>query len=149
MKISIVRIASLSGATGTFGKMALDGGDFCSTCEQPWDNNLPLVSCIPAGDYRLLPYDSPVHGKTVVFHNPALGVYGLPNAIPKGKTGRSLCEIHEGNWPRDIKGCIAVGRAIENIAPNGRGVTDSRNTLGQLRTRWGDRSNLVATISWD
>jgi hypothetical protein len=147
--ISIIRLGSLSDAHGTYGNILLDGVGFCCSCEQPWNNNLPDTSCIPAGTYELLPYSSPVHGETVVFHNPALGVYGEQAMIPKGKTGRFLCEIHVGNWPKDVKGCVAVGRQITVMGENGLGVNDSRNTMDQLRSKWGDRSNLRATISWD
>lgn len=149
MQISIVRLSGISDGAGTFGNMALDGVSFGCSCEQPWNNNLPDISCIPAGTYQLLPYDSPAHGPTVVFHNPALGIYGTPAMIPVGKSGRSLCEIHVGNWPRDVKGCVAVGQKIAIMGENGRGVSDSTNTMASLRSKWGDRKNLSAVVSWD
>jgi len=117
------------------------------TCEQPWNNNLEGHSCIPVGDYQLLPYQSPAHGATVVFHNPALGIYGTPDMIPAGQQGRSLCEIHSANWPFQLKGCVAVGAVLTNMPPNGMGVTNSVATLQQLEARWGNRTGLTATIS--
>ena len=146
MIISIVRSAAQSGPDGTFGRMSLDGADFCATCEQPWNDNLEGHSCIPLGDYQLLPYESPAHGPTVVFHNPALGIYGTPAMIPAGQAGRSLCEIHSANWPFQLRGCVAVGRERIDIAPNGMGVTLSVVTLHALEARWGDRQGLTATI---
>jgi hypothetical protein len=147
VQIQIVRSAASSDANGTFGRMSLDGADFCATCEQPWNNNLEGHSCIPVGDYQLLPYDSPAHGPTVVFHNPALGIYGTPALIPAGQAGRSLCEIHPANWPFQLRGCVAVGDALTDIAPNGMGVTHSVATFQALEARWGDRSGLTATIA--
>jgi hypothetical protein len=147
MNLEIVRDGALSNATGTFGHMSIDGVAFCVTCEQLWNDNLEGHSCIPIGDYQLLPYLSPAHGPTVVFHNPALGIYGAPDMIPAGQTGRSLCEIHSANWPFQLKGCVAVGAIITNMPPNGMGVTQSVATLQQLEARWGDRTGLTATIS--
>jgi esterase/lipase superfamily enzyme len=147
MHIKIVRDGTLSDANGTFGHLSIDGQEFCVTCEQPWNDNLEGLSCIPDGDYQLLRYDSPAHGPTVVFHNPALGIYGTPEMIPAGQTGRSLCEIHSANWPFQLKGSVGVGAALADIPPNGMGVSDSIATLHELRNRWGDRTGLTASIS--
>lgn len=147
MNLEIVRDSTLSNADGTFGHMSIDGVAFCVTCEQPWNDNLQGHSCIPVGTYQLLPYMSPAHGATVVFHNPALGIYGTPDMIPAGQQGRSLCEIHSANWPFQLKGCVAVGAIITSMPPNGMGITQSVVTLQALEARWGDRSGLTATIS--
>jgi len=147
MHIEIIRDSNLSNATGTYGHMSIDGQPFCATCEQPWNDNQQGHSCIPVGDYQLLPYDSPAHGPTVVFHNPVLGIYGTPEMMPAGQQGRSLCEIHNANWPFQLKGCVAVGAVIANMPPNGLGVTQSVATLQSLRQQWGDRTRLTATIS--
>jgi len=146
MHIEIVRDTTLSDSNGTFGQMSIDGAHFCATCEQPWNDNIQGHSCIPVGDYQLLPYESPAHGPTVVFHNPDLGIYGTPEMIPPGQKGRSLCEIHNANWPFQLKGCVAVGEIVTIIPPNGRGVTNSVATLHELMQRWGDRKGLTATI---
>jgi hypothetical protein len=146
MQFEILRSNAISDANGTFGTMSLDGELFCATCEQPWDNNQSDKSCIPEGDYQLLPYASPAHGPTVVFHNPALGIYGMPALIPEGKTGRSLCEIHNANWPFQLKGCVAVGAHVMAIPPNGLGVNSSVATFASLQQRWGNRIGLTASI---
>jgi Family of unknown function (DUF5675) len=76
------------------------------TIELPWRNNDKGASCVPAGDYDLIPYNSPKHGPTWCLHNPALNVYGT-EPVPAG--GRDHCEIHEGNWAEQLLGCIALG----------------------------------------
>jgi hypothetical protein len=144
MHIEIVR--TLSNATGTYGAMLIDGAPFAATVEQPWNGNAPGHSCIPIGDYRLLPYDSAAHGRTVVFHNPALGIFGTPAMIPPGLPGRSLCEIHSANWPFQLEGCVAVGERLADLPPHGLGITASAATLAKLFARWGDRAGLTATI---
>jgi Family of unknown function (DUF5675) len=147
MIILITRSAALSDDHGTFGALAIDGAPFCHTCEQPWNNNVPDASCIPAGSYELLPFNSPAHGPTVAFHNPALGIYGTPDLIPAGQAGRSLCEIHNANWPFQLRGCVAVGQAIADIPPNRRGVTNSVVTFHALIERLGNRRGLTAEIT--
>jgi hypothetical protein len=108
MNLEIRRNAALSDGTGTVGSLFIDGVPFCATCEQPWNDNQADHSCIPEGTYELMPYDSPAHGATVVFHNPALGIYGTPVMIPPGAMGRSLCETHSANSPFQVKGCATV-----------------------------------------
>lgn len=146
MHLDLIRSAALSDANGTFGSLSIDGEAFCATCEQPWNDNRADVSCIPEGEYQLLPYDSPAHGPTVVFHNPELGIYGTPAMMPSGAPSRSLCEIHNANWPFQVKGCVALGSHVMDLPPNGRGVSSSVSTFKQLQLRWGDRLNLTATI---
>jgi hypothetical protein len=146
MKLDIIRSAALSGPTGSFGEMLIDGAHFAATCEQPWNNNLQGHSCIPVGDYQLLPFNSDKHGETVVFHNPALGIYGTTDMIPAEQHGRSLCEIHSANWPSELEGCVAVGETVTDIGSKGRGVNNSKITMEALREHWGDRTGLTATI---
>jgi hypothetical protein len=86
------------------------------------------------------------HGPTAVFHSPELGVYGTPSTISAGVVGRSLCEIHNANWPFQLKGCVAVGSEIMNLSPSGRGVDSSVATHHALMTKLGNRLGLTATI---
>ncbi len=84
MHIDIVRDPLLSTDTGTYGRLLIDNALFCVTCEQPWNNNKQGASSMPMGEYQLLPYNSPAHGHTFVFHNPKLDIYGTPALIPAG-----------------------------------------------------------------
>lgn len=146
MHIEIIRDRSKSSAAGEFGMMLLDGSRICFTCEQPWNNNENNVSCIPEGDYELHAFNSPAHGHTFVFHNPALDVYGTPALIPAGRRGRSLCEIHAANWPYQLRGCVAVGQRILDIQPHGMGVSASIETVALLMGKIGLSSGLSASI---
>jgi hypothetical protein len=94
-----------SSAQATVGTMATDEQEYF-TLELSWDNNAPDKSCVPAGIYDLIPYDSPTHGATWRLHNPSLNVYGT-GLVPEG--GRSEVEIHSANWCRQLLGCIALG----------------------------------------
>jgi hypothetical protein len=137
--IDIIRDKTLSSNIGEYGRLMIDGALFCWTCEQPWNMNKEGASCVPPGDYKLLPFDSPAHGHTVVFHNPALNIFGTPEMIPPGLAGRSLCEIHNANWPFQLRGCVAVGQ-------HGFGVNASVATFAMLMGRVGLAPGWTATI---
>lgn len=146
MHIEIVRDRSRSSSVGEFGMMLLDGGRVCFTCEQPWNENKNNTSCIPEGDYELRAFNSPAHGHTFVFHNPALDVYATPRLIPTGRPGRSLCEIHVANWPYQLRGCVGVGQRIVDMPPHGWGVNASTATFAMLMGKVGLEKKLSANI---
>lgn len=94
-------------------------GDFqCFSLELPWSANRRGLSCIPAGTYKAIKYDSPSKGKVLLL---------------KDVPGRSYIEIHAGNFTRQIQGCILVGDGIRLLdgdeIPD---VTNSKNTLNHI-----------------
>jgi hypothetical protein len=94
-------------------------GDFkCLTLELPWLNNEPNVSCIPAGSYTAFKYDSPKHGLCMLFQD---------------VSGRSMIEIHPGNYTRQIQGCILVGKSLTYLDGDSiLDVTSSKDTMAKL-----------------
>lgn len=94
-------------------------GDFkCCTLELPWKDNNQNVSCIPAGIYDAVKYDSPKHGDVILL----LDVHN-----------REMIEVHSGNYTRQILGCILVGDGIKFLDSDDiPDVTNSKNTLGKL-----------------
>lgn len=97
----------------------LQCGDFhCLTLELPWLDNQRNISCIPAGAYTARFYDSPKHGRVILLDN-----------VP----GRSMIEIHAGNYTRQIEGCILVGDSLKYLDSDDiLDVSNSRNTLSKL-----------------
>src|SRR6185437_11450024 len=93
-----LRSTSSRGDIAQVGTLAA-GNLTLSTIELPWRDNLAGRSCVPAGDYELLPYLSPKHGQTWRLHNPALGVWGRTLA-PEGV--RTEIEIHCANFAREL-----------------------------------------------
>ena len=87
----------------TCGRLDI-GAELLYTLEQPWRNNETGCSCVPDGEYDLIPFVSPKHGPTWCLDNPALGVTsdGRENT-------RSRCELHAANWAEQLQGCIALG----------------------------------------
>lgn len=100
MKATLARFAD--SPFGSFGDLTLldDAGKVLGTfvtCEDPWRNNEPQKSCIPAGTYTCHRHLSPTKGDT-------FRVDGVP--------GRSEILFHTGNTHNDTEGCILVGQAL-------------------------------------
>lgn len=76
------------------------------TCELPWNNNQPWISCIPSGQYKLIPHNSPKFGK-------CLKVLNVPNRgdilIHKGNSSRRFVDMKGYIWQQDTTGCILPG----------------------------------------
>lgn len=87
MDIRIVRITT--SPLGTNGKLSIDGQFECFTLERPEVQ-------IEPGTFKATVYISPTHNYKVLL------LHDVPN--------RSMIEVHRGNWPKDSKGCILVGR---------------------------------------
>ena len=104
---------------GTFGMLLAGDKALCVTCEEPWKDNAPNVSCIPAGTYNCSWHD------TQKFPN----VWEIT-----GVTGRSGILIHAGNTIKDTRGCILVGQEfLRNSDLTIYGVGKSRAALDMLR----------------
>lgn len=90
----------------------------CKTLELPWIDNKIKQSCIPVGQYKVVPRQSPKYGKH--FH-------------VTGTEPRTWILFHAGNYYTQIEGCILVGKAFVDI--NGDGlldVTSSKDTLSKM-----------------
>lgn len=88
------------------------------TLEDPWHDNQPMISRIPAGDYVCKPHgwedNSPFKFKQT---------WQLIN-VPK----RNAILIHAGNTAVDTHGCILVG-----LHANGTRLEDARPAMMALR----------------
>lgn len=90
----------------------------CRTLELPDKGNEKRVSCIPEGEYTCIKRNSTKYGDH--FH-----ILNVPN--------RSYILVHNANYKRQLKGCIAVGLAHTDIDGDGhRDVTRSKQTLKDL-----------------
>ncbi|MGJ1241034.1 DUF5675 family protein [Sphingobacterium siyangense] len=81
------------GAQGTNGTITYQGEEICHTIELPDRNNIPRISCIPIGHYKLEKRRYPKHGEQI----------GIPMVL-----GREAILIHAANDAlRELQGCIA------------------------------------------
>jgi len=98
--ITLKRISHTEGAT--FGTLIYRMIPFCVTLELPWRDNERNISCIPEGIYTCNLRMSPKRKREVY------ELVGVP--------GRDLIQIHTGNKPSDIAGCILVGEKWEPVS---------------------------------
>lgn len=125
-----------TGPNGTFGNLATDSGFQCYFVECPWADNKVGESCIfpKPGDeakYECEIVDSPKYGK----------VYGI-----KEVPGRDNVLLHAANWSRQLKGCVALGRAIGEVMGN-RGVMSSHDAIAGFMADM-ENKPFMLTIQW-
>lgn len=122
--------------TVTEGKLYLNDDEYIRTLERPWRDGapggVPFKSCVPDGEYELLPYVRPNGDQVFALWNADLSVY-LTEADRGDRQGRYLILIHSGNYVTDVVGCIAPGldRIIHKGAPM---VTNSRAAMKRIMT---------------
>lgn len=92
------------GAQGTNGTITYQGEEICHTIELPDRNNIPRISCIPIGQYKLEKRRYAKHGEQI----------GIPIVL-----GREAILIHAANDAlRELQGCIAP---VTTLTGEGRG----------------------------
>ena len=104
----------------------------CNTLELPWKENKNRISCIPDGAYWVEKYNSVKFGSVFLFNN---------------VKGRSMIEMHTGNYHTDILGCILAGAGLSDINQDGYlDVYSSRRTMEKLLELMPDK--FTVKINW-
>lgn len=99
------------------------------TLELPWKNNVNKISCIPEGIYKIKKEKHKKFGECFRIQDVS-GRYGIL--------------IHNGNYTRQILGCILVGEKHIDIDNDGIvDVTNSVNTLKKLTDLIPDGADLI------
>lgn len=120
--------------TETEGYLFLRDDTVLHTLERPWigehPGGTPFESCIPDGEYQLIPHVRPNGHSVYAMRNHDLHVYYT--AEERGENpGRYLCLLHSGNYVDDVVGCIAPG-LVRTIYRNRRMVTSSRAAMRKI-----------------
>lgn len=110
--ISIVR--SSINVSSITGELFANKQFLCHTLELPWENNASYISSIPSGTYSAhLRYDKADKWRIQL------------DDVP----GRTAIQIHMGNYPSDIEGCVLIGDEVINSEDKLReGTSASANT---------------------
>lgn len=120
--------------TETEGRLWLNDETALYTLERPWIGGLPggmpFESCVPDGEYELLPHTRPDGSQVYALRNPDCGVY-YTDQERGDRDGRYLILIHPANWVSQVVGCIAPG-LVRTISNNQRMVRSSRNAMRQI-----------------
>ena len=92
------------------GKLHADGTFLCYSLELPWKDNAKDVSCVPSGHYSGFVRTDGTRGWRIEL-----------KAVPK----RGNIQIHVGNYPSDILGCVLVGTSYStNMVSNSKAARD-------------------------
>ena len=127
-------------ASSTTGELYVDGKFVAHTLELPWKNNRSYVSSIPDGTYSaLLRYD-----KNDKWRIQLEGVTG----------GRTGIQIHVGNYPSQIEGCVLVGNSVSNSKSS---VSESSSAYAALKNAFygspspnsSPNKDITVTVSYD
>ena len=97
----------------TIGSLDSEGIEL-STLENPWEDNEPYISCIPAGEYHCERVNSPRFGNT-------FQILEVPD--------RTHILFHWGNYEKDTLGCILLGLYP---LPERDMIARSRKAFGQF-----------------
>lgn len=107
---------------GTFSTLHReDGSKVCCVVERPWLNNQPSKSCVPEGNYNLIPHESPKFGRCYALSADSLGVTIF------GPSLRTHVLIHKANRVSELLGCLAPG-----------------TRFGELNNEWAVMNSTVA-----
>lgn len=104
-----------SGRDCTSGQLSLEGKIVGYTLERSWENNIPLISSIPAGRY---------HGfvRTRTVDKWRIELTDVPN--------HSNIQLHVGNFVADSLGCVLVGA---NLTKDLCQLTESKATWDKFK----------------
>ena len=123
----------------TKGKLRL-GNEVLHTLERPWvagkRGGMPFVSCIPDGEYQILPHVRPNGDRVLALRNPEHGVYYEQSDVPD-TGGRYLILLHAANYVEQVQGCIAPGLSAI-IHENRPMVTSSRTSMRKIMEWYDD-----------
>ena len=127
---------------GTFGILYRENGTkVCVIAERENNNNKSNISCIPEGEYQLLPHASPKFGKCYALEAPSIGV------TRRGPSLRTHILIHKANTPSQLQGCLAPGVAF-GVIDDDWAVLNSTAAFNSLMNELGGKEAIL-TIKRD
>jgi len=115
----------------TLGEIYVDGHKIGHTLEPPWRQNKTNESCIPPGEYKAFIREK----KTSRWD---YDVIQLEEVFK-----RAAVQIHVGNYPRNTKGCILVGKGKGENA-----VWNSRDAFNEIMSKV-DGQKLRVVVEYD
>ena len=138
MHINIQRIASVPGAT--YGALHVDGEFLCWTLEDPIrDVKVSGDTAIPPGTYPV------IWRKWGKWAKRFQDRYGVPGSLEICEVpGFSAVLFHNGNTPKDTRGCILLG--LKAGSPSRPAVLSSMDAVKEFVYRVRDSVPLSVTI---
>ena len=125
---------------GTFGELII--GDFkFHTVERPWLDNKPFVSCIPDGEYKLIPFTRSNGDEVFALINDDITKY------KESHSTRYSVLIHKANISDELAGCIAPGVKF-GFVKGKRAVLSSGLAMTQIMKLLKYDEEHTLTIEW-
>ena len=129
---------------GTHGVLNLGGKTF-HTLEPPWLNNEPFKSCVPPGEYVLLPHLSSRYGSVFIMVSPGENVFQFQDSPGRPDSGRYACLfVHKGNEVENFVGCIGASHSYD--AANDRLLSSTTETCKEVNRLVVDEGSFRLTI---
>jgi len=115
----------------TLGNLTDEGGDIsCFMLERAWEDNAPYVSCVPAGEYELIPHVGSKYRDTWALLGRTVSVR------PTSHASRSTILFHAANYHYQLSGCLAPGYQVHMLAwgiPPTVGVFQSSPAMDEIK----------------
>ncbi len=150
MTLEIVRFANHL-MLGAPGRLYHNDKFICYTMEKPWiphetsKGGKPYSSCVPAGEYTLVDYDSARYGKVKILVNPSLDVMATADDRMTHEQRFKCLAFHLGNYSRNFKGCIGAGYDYV-LMDEGMGITNTQKVCAETNDLIKNETNI--NIRW-
>ena len=102
--IAIQILRTSDNDSSTTEELFVNGRFVAHTLEKPWEKNRSFISSIPPGNY----------GGFVRLERDNVFALEFWRIELTGTEPRTNIQIHKGNFPSDVKGCIIVGERVVN-----------------------------------
>lgn len=117
-EFNILIVRTSINSKSTTGELFVNGNFIAHTLELPWENNASYISSIPAGKYTAhLRYDKNDRWR--------LQLDDVPD--------RTGVQLHIGNYPAQIQGCVLVGDEVFNESNK---IEKSGTAYNRLKTEF-------------
>jgi len=138
---------------GCPGDLYVEGVRYCSTLEPPWipidggKGGKPYESCVPVGEYKLLPYTSDKYGDCFIMVSYENEVFAFEDDMLH-KDQRFKCLFaHRGSYVKNFVGCIGLGRSYDLVG-NEMGIIDTTITCEKMMHLFYKEGLEKLTIEW-
>ncbi len=136
---------------GVFGSVYYNDQFICNFVEQPWRDNRPYKSCIPAGLYKLIEYMPKSerlrrYGLTFAYLNQNKNVF-VEKHDRQCNIQRFACILHPANTADELRGCTAYGERLGVIGDKWA-IKNSRIATDKIKALIRDEGITHIDIQW-
>jgi len=133
--------------SATIGVLEVNGKKY-PTLENPAHGGIKHDSCLPPGQYRLVPKQRASGEKAFAIVNPMEGVWETPSEVPRHAVtdARSAVYLAAGASTDDLTGSHIAPGKLRARRGNGWLMEGSREAMNEIRTLVGSRLDITLII---